>query len=504
MSVGSAAGAQTADVFPAIPEVRAVNGSATVAFHVILDPVTGAPTFSYGAVAGVVPTIRVQPGDTIAMTVANDLPHVRRGPANDINVHFHGLTVSPQAPGDAPTSVAHAGETIVYRVRVPRNHEPGLYWYHPHAHGETYRDVTGGMSGAIVVEGLQRHFPALAAMRERILVLRDVATGPGGLVDADMPMMAMPGTAAAGTAGRRTPRRNGDPCRAEPGLQPTLNRQARGRIRIAPGESQFFRVVNAAAARYFDLSVDGSRLEVLALDGIARDAYPGTAPARYVDHLVVPPAGRAEFVVRAPAHATVLRSACFDSGAAGDANPAVILADLADDSATGIQADGVPSGPEEARITAAAAVTPGAALPDNSYSRPLPRPAAFRRIRFTEDARGFYIGGKTFDMRAPPSAIARSGTVERWTIENATDEVHAFHIHQVHFVVTEAGSDEDERVWRDTVNVPPQHRSGRAVVPGSVTLLVDFRNPVVRGTFFYHCHILDHADGGMMAKIEVR
>jgi FtsP/CotA-like multicopper oxidase with cupredoxin domain len=42
------------------------------------------------------------------------------------------------------------------------------------------------------------------------------------------------------------------------------------------------------------------------------------------------------------------------------------------------------------------------------------------------------------------------------------------------------------------------------VIPSTVKVSIDFRNPVIRGTFVYHCHILDHEDGGMMAKIQVR
>jgi FtsP/CotA-like multicopper oxidase with cupredoxin domain len=33
---------------------------------------------------------------------------------------------------------------------------------------------------------------------------------------------------------------------------------------------------------------------------------------------------------------------------------------------------------------------------------------------------------------------------------------------------------------------------------------MDFRNPAIVGTFLYHCHILEHEDGGMMGSIKVR
>jgi suppressor of ftsI len=478
------------DIFPPIPEVRAERGVAHLTLHVVLDPVSGYPAFSWHAQLGVAPTIRVRPGETIALTVYDDMRPFQ-GRADDVNVHFHGLAVSPKPPGDdSLTTLARPGQRLRYRVVIPRDHEPGLYWYHPHAHGETYYDVTNGMAGAIVVEGLQRHIPALAAMRERVIVLRDVPTGPG-FVDDDMPTNGMAGMAARAPIARSG---TGPPCRAERGLQPTLNRQTDAHIGIAPGERQFFRVVNAAAARYYDLSVDGALLQLVALDGIPLDAYPGTPPVRTVSHVRIPPAGRAEFVVTAPNRPTVLRSACVDTGSLGDANPAVVLAHLVD-----------PGPGAAAPTTAAAPLRVGAALPRNLLSQPLPKPAARRTIRFTEDERGFYINGKAFGMDDPPAVVARSGTVEEWTIENATDEAHVFHIHQVHFVAESIGGVRvSQRSWLDTIDVPPRRRlpTGKTL-PGRVRLIVDFRDPIVRGAFVYHCHILDHEDRGMMAKIRV-
>ena len=483
----AARGAQDADVFPAIPEVSAVHGIVRVTLDVVLDPVSGYPAFSWNAHLGEAPTIRVRPGERIEMTVRNAMRPFQ-GRRDDVSIHFHGMTVSPNAPGDdSIMTLAAYGQTLHYRVDVPRDHEPGLYWYHPHAHGETYYDVTNGMAGAIVVEGMQRHLPALARMRERIVVLRDVATGPG-FRDDDMPRT---GTNAGTIRARIVRPGPGKPCGPERGLQPTLNRQSAAHIALRPGERQFFRVVNASAARYFDLSVDGAPLDLVALDGVPLDAYPGTPAVRRVGHVLVPPAGRAEFVVTGPSRPSVLRSACVDTGPAGDANPAAVLAAF-----VGAPAAAVPAGRP---------LRTGGRLPANVLSRPFGRPAAHRTIRFTEDDRGFYLGGKAYAMDDPPSIVARSGTVEEWTLENATAEAHVFHIHQVHFV-TEAvgGAPVAPREWADTVDVPPRApRRGGGWMPGRVRVLIDFRDPVVRGTFLYHCHILDHEDRGMMAKIEV-
>jgi FtsP/CotA-like multicopper oxidase with cupredoxin domain len=134
-------------------------------------------------------------------------------------------------------------------------------------------------------------------------------------------------------------------------------------------------------------------------------------------------------------------------------------------------------------------------LPQEDHAPAWPAPAARRTITFTEDANGFYIDGKTFDMDAPPSIVARAGTMEDWTILNKTDEVHDFHIHQIHFAAERIdGKTVREPHWQDTIVVHPR---------GSVRLLMDFRDPIIRGTFLYHCHILDHEDQGMMAKIRV-
>jgi FtsP/CotA-like multicopper oxidase with cupredoxin domain len=119
----------------------------------------------------------------------------------------------------------------------------------------------------------------------------------------------------------------------------------------------------------------------------------------------------------------------------------------------------------------------------------------------------FYItvdGAKPtlFNADNPPAIVTTQGAVEAWTIENRTSEVHEFHMHQIHFkLIRRDGklvSPRDQQ-YRDTVQIP--YWTGSGPYP-SVTLLMDFRGHVV-GDFVYHCHILEHEDGGMMAIIRV-
>jgi suppressor of ftsI len=93
---------------------------------------------------------------------------------NMSNLHFHGLHVSPKNPqDDALTMMATPGQVLNYRVDVPFDASPGLYWYHTHPHEERARQDLDGMSGAIVIEGIDRYYPKLRDMQERVLILRD-------------------------------------------------------------------------------------------------------------------------------------------------------------------------------------------------------------------------------------------------------------------------------------------------------------------------------------------
>ncbi len=108
-----------------------------------------------------------------------------------------------------------------------------------------------------------------------------------------------------------------------------------------------------------------------------------------------------------------------------------------------------------------------------------------------------------FDMSSDiPNIVAQQGTVEDWIIENRSRELHAFHIHQLHFLLLDyAGRQVNEDFLRDTMNVP--YYDGRSLAYPSVRLRMDFRDPNIVGTFVYHCHLLEHEDKGMMGSIRV-
>ena len=162
---------------PESPEVRGQNKVVSLTLHAVqVDHGKNAFAFNGKMIA---PVIRVQPGDTLKIAYVNDLAATSNEPCATgpcmgmTNLHFHGLTISPNAPqDDVLTMLAMPGQTLHYVVEIPKNHPPGLYWYHPHPHGESHRQVLDGMSGAIVVEGMERYVPEVGTLRERILVLR--------------------------------------------------------------------------------------------------------------------------------------------------------------------------------------------------------------------------------------------------------------------------------------------------------------------------------------------
>src|SRR5262249_55399599 len=108
-----------------------------------------------------------------------------------------------------------------------------------------------------------------------------------------------------------------------------------------------------------------------------------------------------------------------------------------------------------------------------------------------------------FDPSNPPAITTTQGAVEEWTIENQTQELHEFHMHQIHFLVEAVNGKNiarEKRQFYDTFQVP--YWDGVSSTYPSIKVKMDFRGPTV-GDFVYHCHILDHEDGGMMAIIRV-
>jgi FtsP/CotA-like multicopper oxidase with cupredoxin domain len=485
------------------------------------------------------PTLRVKPGDLLILHLKNDLKKdvlqwCRRSlnayihgamnldpctsgfmTSTSTNLHFHGLTVPPVCHQDdvLKTSISPGDPPFEYRFRIPANEPPGLYWYHPHIHGFTKAQVLGGASGAIIVEGIERANKAVAGLPERVLIIRDQdlvnPNAPPSRWEPVVPKMLIDrdGDAANNGTGFGKPAKdlsvNFVPV-PYPDYPPAV-------IKMKPEEPQLWRVLNASAITYLNLEVLFNRvpqpLGLVALDGVPLNE--NETLGDFVDwqaHLGVPPGARVEFIVKGPPAGVpgllVTRSVDTGPGGENDPNRAIAIIRASENA-------------PEPRSTLAAS-------PERLPRPSLPwlgnvTPVRTRRLYFSEklidpkkptSATEFYltVDGQTpapFDPQSSvPNIIAKQGTVEDWIIENRSSELHAFHIHQLHFILLDyLGRPVNEPFLRDTVNVP--YYNGRTLTYPSVRLRMDFRDPNTVGIFVYHCHLLEHEDGGMMGLIRV-
>ena len=432
------------------------------------------------------------------------------------NLHFHGLTIPPVCHQDdvIKTSVQPGDAPFEYRFRIPTDEPPGLYWYHPHIHGFGKEQLLGGASGALIVEGIEKAKKVVAGLPERVFVIRDQdllnpnanpsklePVVPKFMIDRD-------GDAANNGTGFGKPAKdlsiNYVPA-PYPDYPPAT-------IQTKPGERQLWRVLNASAITYLNLALLFDRatpqpLTLVAIDGVPMGHTEADAESvSEQTHIALPPGSRAEFIVTGPAEGQrgLLVTRTVDTGPGGENDPNRTLAQI-------VATPGAP----EARSTLPS--HPGSlAAPTEAWLGEV-APVRVRHFYFSEkltnpddptSAVEFYLTEdgqepKMFDMSATaPNVVAQQGTVEDWVIENRSRELHAFHIHQLHFLLlTYQGREVSEDFLRDTVNVP--YYDGHSLAYPAVRLRMDFRDPNVVGTFLYHCHLLEHEDKGMMGSIRV-
>lgn len=457
------------------------------------------------------PTLRVKPGDTLKLTLTNNQPPAANGalpialPPNLVcgsstydststNIHFHGTHVRPTCHKDnAAYTLINAGQTFTFNIRFPADHPPGLFWYHPHVFPITMDALLGGASGALIVEGMESVYPAVAGLREQLIIIRDqnirpqVAENPYvPQQDISMNYVEVP----------------------FPEYKPAL-------LTLPANTSVFFRVINTGAITSLNLQLvyDGVLQPMLI---VARDGVALPPDSKLVQTTVIlSTAQRVEFIAKTPTtevNYALLSTLAEDTGPDGDNNPNRPIARiLVNNSAVNLAA--------KMLSTTRRPVVPAAIRP--TFSRLLARPIARKRTLFfserpvnaSEDPDSdtvFFItlvnqtetAWTMESMVQGPTIVSRQGTVEEWLIENHSLEQHVFHIHQIHFVATERDGvaiPVSHMVYEDTIKV--DFWTGTGPYP-SVRLRLDFSGPIV-GDFLYHCHILEHSDKGMMAKIRV-
>ncbi|MBW0091939.1 multicopper oxidase family protein [Pseudonocardia sp. KRD-184] len=398
------------------------------------------------------PTLRVRPGDELAVRLTNRLHE-------PTNLHTHGLRVSPEGNSDNPFLRVDPGTSFDYLYRIPPDHPAGTYWYHPHHHGMVADQIFGGLAGALLVAPPGPD-PDLPVIEDRVLLVTDTTLdGDGGLVEVSTMDRAM---------GRH-------------GELVLVNGQHQPTIPAAPGATQRWRIVNGCVSRVLPIRLDGHQLVHVAQDGTF---LPAPVAA---DRVTLAPGNRADVIVRPTG------SGRFP-----------LIADAADrggmDSMMGGGAVG--SGP----VTLATMVTAGAPVtaPPLPTALPAEAPTAGpvtvrRQIAFQmgmgmgTGGMAFTIDGRTFDPDRDDQTITL-GATEEWTVSNPSPLAHPFHLHVWPFTVLESNdATPPTGAPQDVVLVPAR---------GWVRLRIPFTT--YSGRSVYHCHILDHEDAGMMATVNVR
>ena len=384
------------------------------------------------------------PGPLIRARVGDRvIVHFTNDLPEQTTIHWHGLRI-PAAmdgmPGHSQPPVEPGGG-FTYAFVVP---DASTFWYHPHVDSAVQEG--NGLYGPFIVDD-----PAQPAGLgdEVVMVLSDVGVNDDGSL--------YPQTAGGDLAtlfGRE-------------GNVMLVNGKVRPTLHARPGLRQRWRFINAAKSRYFQIALDGHSFLRIGGDGGLLTApvevsQPVIAPGERMDLLVVPQGD--------PGSQLMVRWIAFDRGFGSTFNRPP--EDLFAVALEGPPAEATPPLPVIQRDIAPLA-TDGATAISLTLTQQSTTP--------------FELGINGVAYKDSQPLMADVGETQVWTVTNTIDFAHPFHLHGFFFqVLSPAGPLE----WKDTVNVP---------VDGSVSFAVRYDDRP--GMWMFHCHILDHAEAGMMGTL---
>jgi FtsP/CotA-like multicopper oxidase with cupredoxin domain len=395
------------------------------------------------------PLIRVRVGQRLIVHFTNTLPGAT-------TVHWHGIRVPfgmDGVPGHSQAPV-NPGESFTYDF-VAR--DAGLYWYHPHVRSAA--QVGFGLYGALLVDDPG---DAVGVADELVLVLSDLALqGDGTLQPPD-------GGGAIGTVFGRE------------GEQLLVNGHKQPTLRVRAGAPQRWRIVNTAKSRYFDLDLGGASFTQIGGDGglqeyaVTRESIV-LAPGERVDVIVTPPV--------APGETMPLRSVIVNRGF-GSFEGRIPYDELMTITAVDLPAHSAAPRPPVRRSIEPLSASGATAVKLEMTLTPTADEAALYGLRGPFSSSGHGV------------VRARVGETQIWTVTNATAWSHPLHLHGFFFqVLDEKGVPLRPLAWKDTVDIPFEK---------TVRLLVRFDDrDGVAGRWMIHCHILDHAEAGLMSTVDV-
>lgn len=461
-----------------IPPILDVSGRADAP----LEAIAGTVDFGMGGAARTIgysqpylgPVLRMRRGEIARPVLTNRLEF-------PVTAHWHGAHV-PGAVDGGPQLAVAPGDTWAPELEIDQ--PAATLWYHSHIHGQTGPQVYHGLAGMLIVEdpeAANQGLPSTWGVDDIPVVIQDRTFDRRGNLayGLDMPTM-MHGL-------------RGDSILVNGAVRPNAS-VARGLVRL--------RLLNGSNARIYTLKFeDGRRFHQIASDG-------GLLPAPVArDALVLAPAERAEIVVDLSDGASVRLVSLPDGNApmGGMMGGGGMMRRMMG-GGDGAAPDAVSSDGAFAvlDLTPDKAAPAGQALPQTLAGGPGPiagDPVRRRQIALQMGPmamRGsgtpLAINGQAYDM-GRMDMQARLGEVELWEITSDM-MAHPFHVHGTSFTVVSQGG-----------RAVPYSQMGAkdvVLVDGSAEILVRFDKPATAETpYMFHCHILEHEDGGMMGQFTV-
>jgi FtsP/CotA-like multicopper oxidase with cupredoxin domain len=428
------------------------------------------------------PTFRVRRGERVRVRFDNGLdePSI---------VHWHGLDVPEQADGHPRLAVA-GGQGYRYDFTV--ENRPGLYWYHPHPDRRTGPQTYAGMAGLFLVTDPDDRARGLPGDENDLaLVLQD------RLLDADGELVYDPNP-MVGFLGDRI----------------LVNGRPEASFTVTAG-SYRLRLLNGSNARIYKLAFsDGAPLTVIGSDGgllaaPVRKPFVTLGPGERVELWVdfAKPAGGGEVWLESQVFAEgggmmgMSRGGGMGGmGMMGGGRGGARLPNGARFRVCRFDVRGTGR-----RLRVPARFDALAFRPDDAVEN-LGRP---RRFDISMGMMRWTLNGATFARtEVAENERIKQGATEDWEFRNLGGMMtmaHPIHIHGGQFQVVErapipggVASGEALRAglvdegWKDTFLVLPGERV-------RVRVLFDHH----AGLFVYHCHNLEHEDGGMMRNFRV-
>ena len=351
-------------------------------------------TYSYNGASVLGPTLSLRTGDSVAISVTNELEETT-------TTHWHGADVPAEDDG-GPHSLIEPGKSWVADFDVIQ--PAATLWYHPHAHGSTAEHVYRGAAGLIIIEDdnpAAAALPATYGVDDIPVIIQDRNFTEDGQLDFAID--------------------DGDNGNLYDTL--TVNGTINPYVEVPEGLVRL-RLLNGSQARIYHLSVEGANMTKIASDG----GY--LVSPVVLEQLVLAPGDRAEIIANVGMQSAALVDSAFGR--------VLELRPNGSASGTGMLPD---------KLAAIERISESEITVDRSFHMGDVR-------NFWEFDASWAINGVQFDMSRIDVTV-QLGDTERWTL-SSDDGQHVFHPHQIQFQILAINGEPpppEESGWEDSVLV---------------------------------------------------